>query len=78
MFSSKRNGQQQPSVSELLIALLDMSLESGEIFIIIDALGECKDRLELLKNVEEILELKMARLRMLTTSRRPWKGSSSR
>ncbi|KAH0541723.1 hypothetical protein FGG08_003815 [Glutinoglossum americanum] len=70
LFSSKMNGNQQPMASELLMALRQMIQNCSETFIIVDALDECKERQDLLTDIEEIAEWKTGKLHILATSRR--------
>jgi len=41
-----------------------------KIFVVLDALDECKERRKLLKGIDEIARWKMEKLHILTTSRR--------
>jgi hypothetical protein len=70
LYSSKNNGGHQPAANELLITLREMVNEFDEIFIILDALDECNDRMELLTNIEEMVGWNEEKLHMLATSRR--------
>jgi hypothetical protein len=70
LFSSCKNGERQPKISELLTTLQQMAREFDEIFIILDALDECKDRQELLDGIEEISGWKFGKLHITVTSRR--------
>ena len=70
LFSSKMNGKQQPVAGELLMTLQQMIQEFDETFIILDALDECKERQELLTDIDEIAGWKNEKLHMLATSRR--------
>jgi hypothetical protein len=64
------NGKQQPSTGELLTALRQMIQEFNETFIILDALDECKEREELLADIEGMAGWKLGKLHILATSRR--------
>ena len=68
-FSSCMNGERQPRISELLTTLQQMVQEFDEIFIILDALDECKDRQGLLDSVKEIAGWKLGKLHIAVTSR---------
>ena len=70
LFSSKMNGKQQPVAGELLMTLQQIIQEFDETFIILDALDECKERQELLTDIDEIAGWKNEKLHMLATSRR--------
>ncbi|KAH0534081.1 hypothetical protein FGG08_007315 [Glutinoglossum americanum] len=70
LFSSKMNGMQQPVAGELLATLRQMVQEFDQTFIILDALDECKERQELLMDINEIARWKNRKLHMLATSRR--------
>jgi hypothetical protein len=70
LFSSKMNGEQQPMTSELLTTLRHIVQEFNETFIIIDALDECKEREELLADIERIVGWQTGKLHILATSRR--------
>ena len=70
LFSSLTNGSQQPSSDQIMAVLQQEILESGEMFIILDALDECTDRFELLETIEEIYQWNLGNLHFLVTSRR--------
>jgi hypothetical protein len=70
LFSAKMSGKQQPMANELLATLRQMVQEFDDIFIILDALDECKDRQELLTDIEEMVGWKSEKLHILTTSRK--------
>jgi hypothetical protein len=70
LFSSCRNGGQQPTVNALLTTLKQIIEEFNETFIILDALDECKERQDMLGDIEEIIKWKLGKLHMLVTSRR--------
>lgn len=55
LFFFKFNGEQQPTINELLITLQHMFQEIGDVFIVFDAFDECKDRQDLLAGIEEML-----------------------
>jgi len=64
------NGERQPRTGALLLALRQMVEEFNEVFIIIDALDECRQREELLEIIEEVAGWRIGKLHMLTTSRK--------
>jgi len=70
LFSSKMNGDEQPTADELLTTLRQIVQEFDETFIILDALDECEKRQELLASIETIVEWKIEKLHILVTSRR--------
>jgi len=70
LFSSCMNGEQQPTSDTLLTTLQQMAQEFNEIFVILDALDECKERRELLEEIDKIAGWRMGKLHILVTSRR--------
>jgi hypothetical protein len=70
LFSSCMHGERQPTSDVLLITLQQMIRGFDEIFVVLDALDECKERRELLKDIDKIARWKMGKLHILTTSRR--------
>jgi hypothetical protein len=70
LFSSCGNGKRQPVTDALLETLRQMVREFDEAFIILDALDECKERQELLEDIEKLAEWKTEKLHILTTSRK--------
>lgn len=70
LYSSKMNGNQQPTTNELLTTLRQIIQGFEETFVILDALDECKDRQELLAGIEEMIRWKTGKLHMLVTSRK--------
>lgn len=70
LFSSCMNGERQPRISELLTTLQQMVQEFDGVFIILDALDECKDRQGLLDSIKEIAGWKLGKLHIAVTSRR--------
>ena len=69
-FSSHQDGGQHPTAAATITALQQLFQESGEVFIILDALDECIDRVELLNAIEEIQNWKFGNLHLLVTSRK--------
>jgi hypothetical protein len=70
LFSSNMDGERQPTSDALLTTLRQMILEFDETFVILDALDECKERQNLLEDIDEIVTWKMGKLHILATSRR--------
>ncbi|KAF7506336.1 hypothetical protein GJ744_011909 [Endocarpon pusillum] len=70
LYSSCMNGERQPTCDKLLATLHQMMGSFKEIYLILDALDECSDRLALLVDIEEFNSWKDANLHILTTSRR--------
>lgn len=69
LFSSSNNRQQPPTTDALLTMLQQMYQEFDDIYIILDALDECTDRLELLNVIEKIHRWKIGNLHFIVTSR---------
>ena len=70
IYSRCQEGQQQPTVADLVLALQHMLKDFHQIFIILDALDECTERERLLRLIKEIVDWKLEKLHILTTSRR--------
>jgi adenylylsulfate kinase-like enzyme len=70
LFSSCMNGERQPTSDTLLTTLQQMIQEFDEIFVILDALDECKERQELLEDINKIARWKIGKSHILATSRR--------
>jgi hypothetical protein len=70
LFSSCMSGQRQPETSALLTTLRELIQEFDETYIVLDALDECKNRQDLLENMEKIARWKLRKLHILATSRR--------
>lgn len=70
LYSSCMNGGRKPTFEALLETLHQMATAFENIFIILDALDECKERSELLAGVEELVGWENTSLRILATSRR--------
>jgi hypothetical protein len=62
-------GHQQPHIRLLNDVLLHLLDSFQEVYIIIDSLDECSERVKLLSWVAEITRWKVAKLHLLTTSR---------
>jgi NACHT domain len=67
--SSSLDGQQQPSLDALLQMLHQMIQDFPASFIVLDALDECNDRVELLHILETIAGWQLENLHMIFTSR---------
>ena len=87
LYSSSLNGRPQPTEEVLLNTLHQMMTSLGDTYIILDALDECAERDELLKDLEEIISWEGANVHLLTTSRRetdieealtPWSDTRNR
>ncbi|MCJ1387629.1 hypothetical protein MMC18_000472 [Xylographa bjoerkii] len=70
LYSKCQDGKQRPSVDSLMSTLKQMLGDFREIFVIIDALDECKRWEELTDIVESIVGWKIEKLHLLVTSRR--------
>ncbi len=70
LYSSCLDGERDPTFEALLEAFHHIAATFERIFIILDALDECKARPEMLADIEELTGWKDANLRILVTSRR--------
>ena len=70
LYSSCGNGERQPTHHSLMSTLRQMLGDFSETFLIIDALDECRERRELLEDIEELTRWRHSNLHILTTSRR--------
>ena len=70
LYSSCLDGERDPTFEALLEAFHHIAATFEKIFIILDALDECKARPEMLADIEELIGWKDANLRILVTSRR--------
>jgi len=70
IYSRCQEGQQQPTIADLVLTLRHMLGDFCETFIIVDALDECTEREGLLGMLKEIVDWKLEKLHILTTSRR--------
>lgn len=68
-YSRSRDGQDQPTVHDLLTTLRLVIQSFQHVFIIIDALDECTDPDDLLYGLAEIVSWKIDGLHILATSR---------
>jgi len=69
LFSSYDNGKRPPDLNELLMVLYDMIWQYPRVYIVLDALDECKQRSELTEMLEEIASWNIPSLHFLMTSR---------
>jgi hypothetical protein len=69
LYAQNRDGKQQATSSDLMAALKYILGEFQHSYIIIDALDECTDRMELLSFISEIVNWKLGTLHILTVSR---------
>ena len=70
LFSSCKNGKEQPEIDALVLNLKQMIEEFNRIYVVLDALDECTDRLDLMEIIEEIVGWKCGNLHIIATSRR--------
>ena len=70
MYSSYRNGEQQPSYGDLQKILQSLLGSAKNSYVVIDALDECTERQELLDLLKETAEWNLDNLRILATSRK--------
>jgi hypothetical protein len=78
LYSEHQDGSQQPNNASLLQCLKDMlaTVESGPLYLVMDALDECPNdsgmpssREKVLETVKELVELRQPNLRLCVTSR---------
>lgn len=70
LFSSCGSGQRQPSTHALMDTLQSMIQDLLQIYVVLDALDECAERIELMEMVEMMVKWKAPNLHILLTSRR--------
>ena len=70
LYSACGSGTSLLSLPIILKALKDTAEKFTDVFILVDALDECKELTELLTSLEDMVESKIASLHMLVTSRR--------
>ncbi|KAL9133097.1 MAG: hypothetical protein Q9175_005728 [Cornicularia normoerica] len=70
LYSSCMNGGRKPTFEALLETLHQMTTAFENTFIVLDALDECKERPELLADIERLVSWEDTDLRILATSRR--------
>jgi|SRR5450432_713150 len=69
-FSSCQDGERQPPVDGLLETLRSIIEEFDEIFVVLDALDECRERQELLGDIEKVVAWENPKSHIIVTSRR--------
>ncbi|KAF1948207.1 ankyrin [Byssothecium circinans] len=69
LFDQHHNGFQQPNISILLATLMEILESEKEIYLVLDALDECSERVQLLEAVKEIISRSLDNLHILATSR---------
>ncbi|KAH8587961.1 hypothetical protein B0O99DRAFT_694005 [Bisporella sp. PMI_857] len=69
VYYSCENGKRQPSIDSLRKAFANMIHEAGEVWIVLDALDECKPRKELLSWIKDHFQSSQAKVHLLITSR---------
>src|SRR5438034_5616284 len=70
LYSRHRDGQQMPPTERLVETLKEIIGDLDHVYIIIDALDECKERGELLLLLNNMTRWYEGKLRILATSRR--------
>ena len=70
LYSGCKDGGRSPTCNELLAALQGMVRDFDGVFIVLDALDECKEREKLLKSILELAGWRIGKLHTLVTSRR--------
>ena len=70
LYSSCSDGARQPKLYELRQTLRGLVQEFGDTFIMVDALDECKEREQLLADIQEFIQWQLEGLHILVTSRR--------
>jgi hypothetical protein len=70
LFARNQDGQQQPTIDALVLILQHLLRDFKQVFLIFDALDECKEREELLSLIESIVAWEVENVHILATSRR--------
>jgi hypothetical protein len=70
LFSSCANGQRKPSLHALLDVTRQVAQEFAHVYVVLDALDECSQRLELMHMLETVARWQLNNLRLLMTSRK--------
>jgi hypothetical protein len=70
LFSSCENGKRQPPLHTLLEVTWQAMQEFTQVYVILDALDECTERLELMDMLETVAGWKLDSLHLLVTSRK--------
>jgi hypothetical protein len=69
LYSQNLNGQWQPNTDGLMVTLEHIIGGFEHVYVVLDALDECRDQEQLLALVEEIVDWKIGKLHLLVTSR---------
>jgi hypothetical protein len=69
LYLQNLGGEHQPNVEGLMATLKDIIGGFEHVYVVVDALDECRDREQLLALVEEIMDWKIGELHILVTSR---------
>jgi hypothetical protein len=70
LFSSCENGKRQPSLHALLQVTREAAQEFTHVYVVLDALDECTQRLELMDMLETVAGWQLNNLHLLMTSRK--------
>ncbi|MBK5652918.1 MAG: NACHT domain-containing protein, partial [Rhizobium sp.] len=70
LFSLSENGQRQPSMLSLLEALRSIIKELPQVYIVLDALDESAQRVELMERLKAMVGWQLQNLHLLVTSRK--------
>ncbi|KAK2781391.1 hypothetical protein FQN53_000582 [Emmonsiellopsis sp. PD_33] len=70
LYSRHNNGQQSPSIKDLMQTLREVINDAGQTYIIVDALDECDEWEKLLEVIEQVYQWNIGNLHLLVTSRR--------
>jgi hypothetical protein len=77
LFSSCENGKRQPLLHALLQVTREAAQEFTHVYVVLDALDECRQRLELMDMLETVAGWQLDNLHLLMTSRKEWDIESS-
>ena len=69
LYSTSRQGQQQPMTTSLMKALRDILAGFHHAYILLDALDECAEQDKLLSFIEQVTDWKLGHVHILATSR---------
>ena len=69
LYSENLNGHRQPTTEDLMVILKYIVGSFQHVYVVIDALDECRDQEQLLPLIEEIVEWKLGNMHILVTSR---------
>ncbi|KAH8598616.1 ankyrin repeat-containing domain protein [Bisporella sp. PMI_857] len=69
VYHSCENGRRQPSMDSLRKTFANMIYEAGEVWVVLDALDECRSRKELLSWIKDCFQSSQAKVHLLATSR---------